>query len=86
MIEPNLMARIATTVRSVARIPSDVVIHDDSRLIEDLGVDSLDLFSIVIEVQDQFGVVIDVEDMPQLSRVCDLANFVAARTKASVAA
>jgi acyl carrier protein len=86
MIEPSLMAQIASTVRSVARIPSEVEIRDDSRMIEDLGVDSLDLFSIVIEVQDRFGVVIDVEDMPQLARVCDLASFVAARTSSAAAA
>ena len=86
MNDPNLMAQIASTVRSVARIPAEVAIRDDSRLIEDLGVDSLDLFSIVIEIQDQYGVVIDVEDMPGLSRVSDLARFVAARTKTSAAA
>ena len=86
MIEPNLLAQIATIVRTVARIPSEVPISDDSRLIEDLGVDSLDLFSIVVEMQDRFGVVIDVEDMPGLSRVSDLAKFVAARTKTAAAA
>ena len=86
MIEPNLMAQIASTVRTVARIPADVPIRDDSRLIEDLGVDSLDLFSIVVEIQDRFGVVIDVEDMPSLSRVSDLAHFVAGRVKTSAAA
>ena len=86
MIEPNLMAQIAATVRSVARIPSEIAIRDDSRLIEDLGVDSLDLFSIVVEVQDRFGVVIDVEDMPKLARVRDLAQCVAARKNSAAAA
>jgi acyl carrier protein len=86
MIEPNLLAQIAATVRAVARIPSNVPIHDGSRLIEDLGVDSLDLFSIVVEVQDRFGVVIDVEDMPGLARVSDLAEFVARRIPTSAAA
>ncbi len=86
MIEPNLVAQIASTIRAVARIPSEVEIDDDARLIEDLGVDSLDLFSIVVEVQDRFGVVIDVEDMPALARVRDLAQFVAARTSPAAAA
>ena len=54
-------------------------------LIEDLRIDSLDLFAVLIAVQDRFNLEIDVEDMPDLNRLGDLAEYVAARRNAAAA-
>ena len=61
----------------MARVPRDVPITAETCLVDDLRIDSLDLFAVVLAVQDRFDIVIDVEDMPDLNRVGDLAAYVA---------
>ena len=85
MIDPSLMTQLIKSIRSVARIPRDVAITAETRLFDDLQIDSLDLFAVLVEVQDQFHVLIDVEDMPELDRVGDLAAFVALRRNTAAA-
>jgi acyl carrier protein len=85
MIDPRLLAQLTATVRKVGRIPRDVPITADTCLVEDLRIDSLDLFAVLIAVQDRFDLEIDVEDMPELNRVGDLASYVAARQNAAAA-
>ena len=85
MNDQKLLALITATVRTVARIPRDVPITVETRLVDDLRIDSLDLFAVVIAVQDRFDLMIDVEDMPDLNRVGDLAVYVASRRNAAAA-
>ena len=79
MSDPGLMAQLIKSIRTVARVPKDVPITGETRLFDDLRIDSLDLFAVLVEVQDRFDVLIDVEEMPDLNRVGDLAAFVSAR-------
>ncbi|MBU5486357.1 acyl carrier protein [Clostridium sp. MSJ-11] len=44
---------------------------------EDLGVDSLDLFQIVIEIEEEFN--IEIEDAESIRTVSDAVNFVQKR-------
>lgn len=85
MTDPTLHAALAETVRTIARLPADVVIEPGSRLVEDLGIDSLDLVSIVLSAQESYGVVIDEDDVATLRTVSDLATHVA-RCRNSAAA
>ena len=85
MNDPNLLAQLCATVRKVGRIPRDVPITSETCLVEDLRIDSLDLFAVLIAVQDRFDLVIDVEDMPDLHQVGDLAAYVATRRSAAAA-
>jgi acyl carrier protein len=85
MIDPRLLAQLTATVRKVGRIPRDVPITADTCLVDDLRIDSLDLFAVLLAVQDRFDLEIDVEDMPELNRVGDLASYVAARQNAAAA-
>ena len=85
MSDPSLMAQLTRSIRSVAKIPKDVVITAETRLFDDLKIDSLDLFAVLVEVQDQFDVLIDVEEMPDLNQVGDLAAFVTSRRNSAAA-
>jgi len=85
MSDPSFMAQLTKSIRSVARIPKDVPITAETRLFDDLHIDSLDLFAVLVEVQDRFDVLIDVEEMPDLNRVGDLAAFVNARRSTAAA-
>jgi acyl carrier protein len=71
--EPRLIAEMAGIVRKAAKIRGDVCITARSRLVEDLGIDSLDLVGVILEIQDRFGIVIDEDAVPHLCRVADLA-------------
>ena len=85
MTDSTLLADIAESVRFVARIPADVAVTGDSLLVEDLAIDSLDLVSIFLKIQDHYDVAINDDDVPSLRRVADLAHYVA-RHRGSAAA
>ncbi len=85
MSDPSLMAQLTKAIRAVARIPKDVPITPETRLFDDLNIDSLDLFAVLVEVQDRFDVLIDVEEMPDLNKVGDLAAFVTSRRNSAAA-
>ena len=77
--EPSLVAEVVAVIRQAAKIPARVPITADSRLVEDLAIDSLDLVGLILQLQDHFDVVIDEEDVPNLCRVADMAAYLAGR-------
>jgi len=81
--ESALIAQVARIIRQVAKIKPQVPISADSRLVDDLAIDSLDLVAIVIQLQDDFQVAIDEDALPQLRRVSDLAAYVGRRRPSS---
>jgi acyl carrier protein len=72
----SIVAEVAKVVRKAARIPARVPICAESRLVEDLAIDSLDLVSVILQIQDHFGVAIEEDAVPNLCRVADLASYV----------
>lgn len=44
-------------------------------LIEDLGIDSMELTTIVVVLQDEFGVKIDEDDFPQLTTLAKISEY-----------
>lgn len=48
----------------------------DSRLVEDLGADSLDMVEMLMTLEDQFGVTISDEEALQIKTVADVAKFI----------
>ena len=74
----RLTEQVTALVRKGAKIPAQVVIRPESRLVEDLAIDSLDLVSLVLQVQDHFDVVFDEDAVPNLCRVADLVEYLAA--------
>ena len=71
--------QVTTIVRRAAKLPAGVPIRLESRLVEDLMIDSLDLVSMVLQLQDHFDVVIEEDDVPNLCRVADLAAYLTGR-------
>ncbi len=63
-------------MRFAAKLPATTIITADSRLVEDLAIDSLDLVGVLLEIQDHFDIAIDDDDVPNLRRVSDLASYV----------
>lgn len=53
-------------------------ITETARFKEDLGVDSLDLFELVMSLEDKFGVEIPTEDLEGLLTVGDVVKYIEA--------
>lgn len=52
-------------------------ISADTNLIEDLGVDSLDIVEMFMEVQDEFDIEIPDEDVDSIKTIGDMADYIA---------
>lgn len=49
----------------------------DSRIKDDLGADSLDLFELINKIEDELDVTIEEEDYGKLITVGDIVNYMA---------
>ena len=54
-------------------------ITGDSRLIEDLKADSLDLVELIAGLEERYGIEIPEEDMPKIKTVSDIVTYVESR-------
>ena len=51
-------------------------IEDDSRLIEDLGADSLDMVEMLLKLEEEMGVSVSDEDSMKIKTIKDIANLI----------
>jgi len=85
MTESPLIVSLTSLVRSVAKLPAAARIDPESRLVEDLGIDSLDLVGVFVKIQDEYDVLIDDDDVASLRTVEDLAAFIGKRQGSAAA-
>lgn len=57
-------------------------ITPETRFREDLDADSLDLYELVMELEDRYGIRVSEEEAAELRTVGDAVDFVAARAPA----
>jgi acyl carrier protein len=78
MVEASsrLLGEVIEVVRIAGKVAPGVAVDADKCLVDDLGIDSLDLVGVFLSIQDRYDVVIDDEDVPCLRRVSDLAAYV----------
>lgn len=60
----------------------DLVISEDSSLINDLELSSLDIISLVGSVEDTFEIMIDDEDIVNLLTVRDVVDYIVSKKEA----
>ncbi len=51
----------------------------ESRLVEDLGVDSLDTLEMLMALEDEYGIQISNEDAQNLKTIQDIVNYLEAK-------
>ena len=56
----------------------DVEVTESSNFKDDLGADSLDLFELVMSLEEEFGVEIPSEDLEKIATVGDVVNYLKA--------
>jgi acyl carrier protein len=74
---PDILSTIAESIRSVSPKAKGATITPESRLLEELALDSLDLVAVILNLQDAFQVEIDPDALPQMQTVADLAASLA---------
>jgi len=50
-------------------------------LIDELGIDSMDLTTVVLVLQDEYGITIDEDDYPKLKNVQLIADYIEEKLK-----
>ena len=48
----------------------------ESTFVDDLGADSLDLFELVMALEEEFGIEIPTEDLEQIATVGDVIKYI----------
>lgn len=53
----------------------------NSRLVEDLNADSLDIVELLMLLEDEYGIVIADEDAIKLNNISDIVNYISSKIK-----
>jgi acyl carrier protein len=73
MSNREILANVVEILHRVGKVPAATHVTPETRLVEDLAIDSLDLVAVFLAVQDHFEIVLDDESVPEIRRVRDLA-------------
>ena len=57
----------------------EIEITEKSNFINDIGLSSLDMISIVAEVEDTFDIVVEDNDMPNIKTMSDAVEYIIAK-------
>jgi acyl carrier protein len=79
----DVLALVAEAIRRVSSSARDRTIALESRLFEDLALDSLDLVAVILHLQDHFGVEIDPDEIPSMRLVQDLVASLTNRLRSA---
>ena len=80
MSDDDIVAEIAMILRRV--VPHEIVdIKLDSLLVDDIGIDSLGTYELVMDAEDRFGIEIGDEHLLEISTVRDIVKFVKAQVE-----
>jgi len=70
-MEQKIIALVAETLGKKAE-----EIKLTSRLVEDLGADSLDVVELIMSFEDEFGVSLPDEEIAKMKTIGDIVNFI----------
>ncbi|MCR5421258.1 MAG: acyl carrier protein [Lachnospiraceae bacterium] len=57
------------------QLNTDVAITEDTSFKDDLGADSLDLFELIMGMEEEFGVEIPTDDLENIATVGDVIKY-----------
>ncbi len=69
-----MLEKVITIIQEQLNLEG-VSITEDSSFKDDLGADSLDLFELVMAVEEEYGVEIPAEDLEKLVTVGDVVEY-----------
>jgi acyl carrier protein len=73
VINPTrLLDQASTAIREVSEAARLVTITPETRLVEDLSLDSLDMVAVVMRLQDNHGIEFDLDEAVNFRTVADI--------------
>ncbi len=69
-----MLEKLVAVIREQLNL-EDAAITEASNFKDDLGADSLDLFELVMSLEEEFGVEIPSEDLEKIATVGDVVNY-----------
>lgn len=81
----------ATTIRVAEIVINELKLEDvspetfdpDLDLVDEVGIDSMDLATIALVIRDQFGIRIDEDDYPKLTTIRIIAQYIAEKQQSN---
>lgn len=77
----EVLAKVRDHLASELEVPAQSI-NDGTRLRDDLDADSLDLYELVMELEDTYGIKVSEEEASRIETVGDAVDFVADRLPA----
>jgi acyl carrier protein len=74
----DVLQKVREHLSAELEIPLEQI-SESTRLREDLDADSLDLYELVMELEDTYGISVSEEEAADIETVGDAVNFVAER-------
>ena len=81
MERDEVMTLVRDHLVAELEVPAEKI-KPETRFREDLDADSLDLYELVMELEDRYGIRVSEEDAAELETIGDVVDFVAARVPA----
>lgn len=72
MTDQDLFRSVSQAIRDCSEAARETVMEPNSRLFEDLSLDSLDLVAVLMRLQDVHGIELDLDAVPDFRHVSDL--------------
>jgi acyl carrier protein len=73
-MDAMLLQVIAGAIRSVSKRTQTMAITEESLLVDDLALDSLDIVGVLMKLEDHYQLKIELDDVPNIRTVGDLAG------------
>ena len=74
----DVLEKVREHLSAELEIPLEQI-SEETRLREDLDADSLDLYELVMELEDTYGISVSEEEAADIETVADAVDFVAGR-------
>ncbi len=84
MDEKTLLVKVAEIIIAELKLQDITAetFEPDLDLVDEIGIDSMDLATIVLVLQDEYGIKIDEDDYPKLRTVRLIAGYILERLQA----
>jgi acyl carrier protein len=82
MSREEVLDRVRTHLSTELEVPLGQI-SEQTRFREDLDADSLDLYELVMELEDNYGIKVSEEEAAEIETVGDAVDFVLARAPAT---
>ena len=86
MSDPELFRSVAEAIRDCSEAARQSTIEPQSRLFEELSLDSLDLVAVLMRLQDAHGIEMDLDAVPDFRLVSDLMSELGRQLRSKAAA